>query len=44
MAATCLARGARLTTVMLDLLFEWAPDAATCQSIVVDNPAELYGF
>jgi D-galactarolactone isomerase len=29
---------------MLDLLFEWAPDAVTRQAILVDNPADLYGF
>jgi D-galactarolactone isomerase len=29
---------------MLDLLFDWAPDAATRQAILADNPAELYGF
>ncbi|HSH91553.1 MAG TPA: amidohydrolase family protein [Ramlibacter sp.] len=29
---------------MLDLLFDWAPDAATRQAILVDNPARLYGF
>ena len=29
---------------MLDLLFDWAPDAATRQAILVNNPAELYGF
>jgi D-galactarolactone isomerase len=29
---------------MLDLLFDWAPHAATRQAILVDNPAELYGF
>ena len=29
---------------MLDLLFEWAPDATTRQAILVDNPAHLYGF
>lgn len=26
------------------LLFEWTPDAATRQAILVDNPADLYGF
>jgi predicted TIM-barrel fold metal-dependent hydrolase len=30
--------------VLFDLLSEWAPDAATRQRILVDNPAELYGF
>lgn len=29
---------------MLDLLFDWAPNAATRQAILVDNPAHLYGF
>lgn len=29
---------------LLDLLLEWAPDAATRRKILVDNPAELYGF
>ncbi len=30
--------------LLLDQLFEWAPDAATRQRILVDNPAKLYGF
>jgi D-galactarolactone isomerase len=30
--------------VLFDLLSDWAPDAATRQRILVDNPAELYGF
>lgn len=30
--------------VMLDLLLDWAPDAATRRKILVDNPAQLYGF
>ena len=30
--------------VLLDLLSDWAPDAATRQRILVDNPARLYGF
>ncbi len=30
--------------VLFDLLTEWAPDAATRQRILVDNPATLYGF
>jgi D-galactarolactone isomerase len=30
--------------VMLDLLSEWAPDTPTRLSILVDNPALLYGF
>lgn len=29
---------------LLDLLLDWAPDAAVRQRILVDNPAELYGF
>jgi predicted TIM-barrel fold metal-dependent hydrolase len=29
---------------MADLLDRWLPDAATRQRILVDNPAELYGF
>jgi D-galactarolactone isomerase len=29
---------------MLDLLLDWAPDAATRRRILVDNPAQLYGF
>jgi predicted TIM-barrel fold metal-dependent hydrolase len=29
---------------LFDLLGEWAPDAATRQRILVDNPAALYGF
>jgi predicted TIM-barrel fold metal-dependent hydrolase len=30
--------------VLLDLLADWAPDAATRQRILVDNPATLYAF
>jgi predicted TIM-barrel fold metal-dependent hydrolase len=30
--------------ILLDLFGEWAPDAATRNRILVDNPAELYGF
>lgn len=30
--------------VMLDLLLDWAPDAALRRRILVDNPARLYGF
>lgn len=30
--------------LLLDQLFEWVPDAATRQRILVDNPAKLYGF
>jgi predicted TIM-barrel fold metal-dependent hydrolase len=29
---------------LLNLLAEWVPDAATRRKILVDNPAELYGF
>jgi D-galactarolactone isomerase len=29
---------------LLDLLAEWAPDEATRRRILVENPAELYGF
>jgi len=29
---------------LIDLLLDWAPDAATRKSILVDNPASLYGF
>jgi predicted TIM-barrel fold metal-dependent hydrolase len=30
--------------VLLDLLAEWAPDAATRRRILVSNPEKLYGF
>lgn len=30
--------------VLLDMLLDWAPDAAVRQRILVDNPAEVYGF
>ncbi|HUL10221.1 MAG TPA: amidohydrolase family protein [Candidatus Acidoferrum sp.] len=30
--------------MLLDLLLEWARDEATRRRILVDNPAELYGF
>ena len=30
--------------VLLDTLLDWAPDEATRARILVDNPAELYGF
>jgi D-galactarolactone isomerase len=30
--------------MLLDLLLDWAPDAAVRQRILVENPAELYGF
>ena len=29
---------------LLDLFHEWVPDAATRNTILVDNPAALYGF
>jgi D-galactarolactone isomerase len=29
---------------LLDLLLDWAPDDATRRRILVDTPAELYGF
>lgn len=29
---------------LLDLMLDWAPNAADRQKIFVDNPAELYGF
>ena len=29
---------------LLDLLADWAPDASVQKKILVDNPAELYGF
>ncbi|MBU8537007.1 amidohydrolase family protein [Falsiroseomonas tokyonensis] len=29
---------------LLDLLADWAPQASTRQAILVDNPAQLYGF
>jgi D-galactarolactone isomerase len=30
--------------VLLDTLLDWAPDEATRRRILVENPAELYGF
>lgn len=30
--------------VLLDLLFDWAPDEATRKQVLVDNPCKLYGF
>jgi D-galactarolactone isomerase len=32
------------TPLMLDLLLEWADDESTRRRILVDNPAQLYGF
>jgi predicted TIM-barrel fold metal-dependent hydrolase len=32
------------TTDLLDLLLEWVPDETIRRRILVDNPAELYGF
>ena len=29
---------------VLNLLAQWAPDAATRKAILVDNPKRLYGF
>jgi predicted TIM-barrel fold metal-dependent hydrolase len=29
---------------MLDMLLDWAPEAATQHTILVENPARLYGF
>jgi predicted TIM-barrel fold metal-dependent hydrolase len=29
---------------VLNLLAEWAPDAAARKAILVDNPKRLYGF
>jgi predicted TIM-barrel fold metal-dependent hydrolase len=29
---------------LLNQLLVWAPDAATLEKILVDNPARLYGF
>jgi predicted TIM-barrel fold metal-dependent hydrolase len=29
---------------LLDLLADWAPDAAQRRAILVENPARLYGF
>ncbi|NKE44842.1 amidohydrolase family protein [Roseomonas frigidaquae] len=31
-------------SALLDLLADWAPDAAQRRAILVDNPARLYGF
>jgi D-galactarolactone isomerase len=30
--------------MLLDVLLDWVPDAATRQRILVDNPAALYGY
>jgi D-galactarolactone isomerase len=32
------------SAAMLDLLLEWAPDDVARRRVLVDNPAELYGF
>lgn len=32
------------TTDLLDVLFDWEPDADAWQKLLVDNPARLYGF
>ena len=29
---------------LIDLLLDWGPDEALRQKILVDNPAELFGF
>jgi len=29
---------------LLDLLLDWAPEESVCGKILVDNPAQLYGF
>ncbi len=36
--------GSRDTGELLNLLLDWAPEAATRQMILVDNPARLFGF
>jgi 2-pyrone-4,6-dicarboxylate lactonase len=36
--------GSRDTGELLNLLLGWAPDGATRQRILVDNPARLFGF
>jgi D-galactarolactone isomerase len=30
--------------VLLDVLLDWVPDAATRKKVLVDNPAKLYGY
>lgn len=37
-------RGNPDDAVLLDLMLEWAPDEATRNRMLADNPAELYGF
>jgi D-galactarolactone isomerase len=37
-------RAAPSNAAMLELLLDWAPDEATREKILVDNPARLYGF
>jgi predicted TIM-barrel fold metal-dependent hydrolase len=32
------------TPALLDLLTDWAPSTAARHRVLVDNPAELYGF
>ena len=32
------------TTDLMDLLADWVPDEAIRRRVLVDNPAELYGF
>jgi D-galactarolactone isomerase len=37
-------RQVRDDALLLDLLLDWAPNEPTRRRILVDNPAELYGF
>jgi D-galactarolactone isomerase len=37
-------RGDYDDAMLLDLLLDWTDDEDTCQRILADNPAELYGF
>jgi D-galactarolactone isomerase len=30
--------------LLLDMLLDWIPDEATRHKVLVDNPAQLYGF
>jgi predicted TIM-barrel fold metal-dependent hydrolase len=32
------------STELFDLLFDWVPDQRVRTRILVDNPAEFYGF
>jgi len=38
------AGGRPADAVLLDLLLDWVPDAATRHRVLVENPARLYGF